>query len=213
MKRKWAAMGAGAFGCVAAFAAAAFAEGPATTVRIEEDWVLQVHEADPDTSSPQVTTQMFPHTGQSGTYALFCLNYQEIPEFHPGGLELQLWGGEEVLDVDSHNAYELSAAEETVRWTKSLAIQDGRLSIQIKNGESDSFGPFGGGNFKVSHPTSLTNLDGYRVEDSVEYSGVPLGANRVVSLKIVEVRYFKSDDSVSTDSTERVVYEHSEGSE
>lgn len=213
MKRKWFAMCASAVGCVGALAAAAAAKDPATTVRVEEDWVLQVHEADPDTSSPQVTTQMFPNAGQTGTYALFCLNYQEIPEFHPGGLELQLWGGEEVLDVDSHNAYELSAAEETVRWTQSLAIQDGQLSIQIKNGESDSFGAFGGGSFKVSHPTGLTNLDGYRVEDSVEYSGVPLGANRVVWLKIVEVRFFKSDGSVSTDSTERMVYEHSESAE
>lgn len=190
-----------------AFATSSFADDPVATVRVEEDWVLEVHEADPDTSSPQIVTQMTPNPTNGAAFALFCLNYHEVPDFVPGGMEIQLWGDQEVLDVDALDSYELSQAQETVKWTQSLKVDSGGLTIRVKNGESDSFGNFGGESFQVSHSTSLSNLDEYSVDDSVNNSGISLGANRVRVLKIVEVRRYKSDGSVVTDSAEHVVYQ------
>lgn len=182
-------------------------DDPVRTVRVEEDWVLEVHDADPDTSSPQIATQMMPDGSREDIFALFCLNFHEVPYFTPGGMEIQLWEGEEVIDVDAHDSYELSENEETLRWTQSLQIDSGRLEVQVRNGESVSFGSFGDDSFEVSHETSFENLDSYSVEDTVANSGVSLGANRVRLLKIVEVRSFKSDGTVVTDTTPRVVYQ------
>ena len=57
--------------------------------------------------------------------------------------------------------------------------------------------------------SSLTNLNAYNPQVSVDESGVAYGANLVQSLKLVRVRKYMSDGTIQTDSTSRVVYENS----
>ena len=57
--------------------------------------------------------------------------------------------------------------------------------------------------------SSLTNLNAYDPQVSVDESGVAYGANLVQSLKLVRVRKYMSDGTVRTDSTSRVAYENS----
>lgn len=54
--------------------------------------------------------------------------------------------------------------------------------------------------------STLTNLNSYDPQVSVDESGVTYGANLVQSLTLVRVRRYMSDGTVQTDSNPRVVY-------
>lgn len=203
----WAIIASGLF-CTSPLSA----QSTATIVRVEEDWSVQINLPDANTSSPQIATQMNPHVDYPNTYALYCLNYKEIPTFFGGGMEIQLWEGNQVLDVDAYSAYEISTENETILWTQAMEIKDGKMSFSVTNGSSQSFGQFGGESFKVTQSTVLVDLGNYSVQDSIDNSGIVFGANRVQSLKIVEVRYIKSDGTVVTDSQAKIVYDASVGS-
>jgi hypothetical protein len=178
-------------------------------VRIEQDWVLTVAAPDADTASPQVATQMnLDVYGES--FAIFAINFQQVPSFWPGGMEIQLWDGSEVIDVDAFAAYELSQDQESIRWTQVLEIKEGRVRFFIKEGSSTSFGEFGTTSFSVDRPTSLQNLDQFKVEDTLKNSGVLLGANRVKKLSLVESRYFDAQNNLRRDQEEKVIVEQEE---
>ncbi len=182
---------------------------PATigpVVRIEQDWELIVNEPDDDTASPQVATQMnLDASGES--FAIFAINFQQVPSFWPGGLEIQLWDGEEVIDVDAFAAYELSQIDESIRWTQVLEIKEGKIRFYVKDGNSESFGSFGGTSFSVDRPTSIANLDQFQVEDTLKNSGVLLGANRVKRLVLKETRFFDDQNQSRKDDIEKVLVE------
>jgi hypothetical protein len=175
-------------------------------VRIEQDWELIVNEPDDDTASPQVATQMnLDASGES--FAIFAINFQQVPSFWPGGMEIQLWDGEEVIDVDAFAAYELSQINESIRWTQVLEIKDGKIRFYVKDGNSESFGSFGGTSFAVDRPTNLANLDQFQVEDTLKNSGVLLGANRVNRLVLKETRFFDDQNQSKKDDVEKVLVE------
>ena len=180
--------------------------GP-VVLAVEEDWVLALGAPDVNTGSPQVATQMNPDASENSSYAIFCLNYQEIPRFVEGGIEIQLWYKEWVIDVDGNSGYKLALENETLSWTQVLKVESGQLSFTVKDGHSSTYGSFGDASFKVAHATLRTNLNAYDSQASVTNSGVSLGANRVKSLKLKTVRKYMSDGSVVTDNNIKVAYE------
>lgn len=177
-------------------------------VRVEEDWKMVLDVPDPVTVAPQVTCVISPAANLDSLYAAFTLNHRGLPDFIPGGLQLQVWNNEMPLVVrDSPDVSVLSYDGETITWTQAMELNDGSLTFKIVNGHSATWGEFGDqGNLKVSVNSSLTNLNNYNPTVSVKNSGIGFAANRVYSLVLLRVRLITSTGAVIEDNTERVVH-------
>lgn len=181
-------------------------------VRIEEDWELVIDEPDVASNAPQVTTVLSPFADLGGYYVALELNYQSQPQYAPGGVHLQLWQGQQFVStrkfpVDAR----LGTASETITWTQAVEATEGTLTFEITDGESQTWGAFGGeGYLKVTLPGYACNLDGYRPEVSTGNSGVGFAKNRVVSLTLKRVRATASTGVVVEDDTARVVFQREE---
>jgi len=176
-------------------------------VRVEEDWELVVSAPDLEHAGPQITCVISPTAQLDGVYSVLEINQQTLPEYAPGGLQLQLWEGETPLS-DGHfpNCALLAYPGETITWTQCMQLRDGLLQFEVLNGRSLSWGDFGGqGYLKTTVQSSLEDLNAYQPQVSVANSGVPYGGNRVESLVLKRVRYYTADGRVFEDSTPRVV--------
>jgi hypothetical protein len=192
---------AAALATVAGLWLAASPAGAQHVVRVEEDWVLTLTEPDSYTSSPQVTVQMNPDSTNEYNFAVFCVNFQEIPDFEEGGLEIQLWEGDVNTRVRGSDEMKLACDGEVITWTQYLKVDNGKLYFGIQEGVSLSYGAFGGDLFKVRSSGSYSSLDSYTTQDSVDNSGATYGANRIEHLQIVQVRKYFSDGTVQVDGS------------
>lgn len=176
---------------------------------VEEDWELVINEPDAENAAPQVTCLMAPVDNADGVYSLMEVNHASLPDFSAGGLQLQVWSGEDWLTLRDHADFTLNYSGETVTWTRRMSLNAGKLNFSVINGNSDSWGTFGGTGFiKLSINSLLPELNLYNPEISKAQSGVSFGAQRVTSLKIKRVRYYGFDGSLlHTDNTERVVHQ------
>jgi hypothetical protein len=185
------------------------ATDPAAIVAIEEDWEMVLGEPRPEVDAPQVTC-MFSPVGDVGSWhAVFELNHRSLSEFSAGGLQFQLWNGDEAGTVRSARTGALLEREgETVRWTQKLSVADGRLVFEVINGSSSTWGNFGDpGHFRLSVPTTLTDLSGYSPAVSVANSRIGYAENRVESLILKRVRAFPAVGDPVVDNTPRVVHQ------
>ncbi|NLX97083.1 MAG: hypothetical protein GXY83_12985 [Rhodopirellula sp.] len=196
-------------GLVLAAPLVAMAETPLpSVVRVEEDWELVVGAPDHYTDAPQVTCAISPLGTIESIHATFDLNHQSQPEFTAGGLQLQLWEGEVAIDYRGYpNPAVLRQDDETVCWTQRMELSGGQLQFEIVNGNSVTWGQFGGqGYLKSVTPTNLENFNGYRPSVSVDNSGVGYAGNRVRSLTLKAVRVYTDTGDVFTDSAIKTVY-------
>jgi hypothetical protein len=178
--------------------------GPATVVRVEEDWQLVVCQPNPQVASPQVATQM-KRSPDAGRFCNLHLNACDLPSLSLGGMQLQVWNDSTNLanKTGANNAI-LNTPNEVITWTQYLKQDAGQLKFGISAAASDTWGDFSG--LEVTAPGASISLDSYSADYSVKNSGVTFGANRVASFKLVAVRLYYSNGTVATDSTERVVY-------
>lgn len=176
---------------------------------VEEDWELVVDDPDPNSSGPQVTCSIAPHSADDSLYAAFELNHRTLPEFERGGMQLQVWGGSYNLDNNPNPQHEImQTAGERVTWTMAMTLSGGNLTFEVKNGHSTTWGAFGGqGYLRSSQPCDFDNLNAYSAEDTIENSGVGFASNRVESLTLKCVRYYLSNGDVITDDSPRVVHQ------
>jgi hypothetical protein len=183
---------------LAALALAAWMTSPGYAIEIvavEEHWELSVGEPDAASSSPQVSMVMSPTGNLDGAYFVFTLNHHSVPEWIPGGLQVQYWNGEEIVEskVGPQEAT-LNNTDEVVTWVQRTELNDGNLVFEIQSGSSDSWGTFGGaGHLKFSVASSLTNLNGYRPALSIEGSGISYAGNRVKHLVLQRLRWIDSN--------------------
>lgn len=174
-------------------------------VRVEQDWQLVLGTPDSDNDSPQVVCVISPVAGVQSHYAAFELNQQSLPEFHAGGLQLQVWNGETTLtERNAADGVRLEQEGETIQWTQSMELRDGSLTFEVSNGTSVTWGAFGGLQAAVS--TTLGNLNGYDPAVSVRNSGAGFASNRVQSLVIRRTRFVMADGQIIADDTQRTVY-------
>jgi hypothetical protein len=166
-------------------------------VSIEEHWELNLGEPDAASSSPQVSMVMSPTGHLDGSFFVFTLNHQSAPEWTPGGMQVQFWNGEEILDskVGSHEE-PLHHADEVVTWVQRTSVEDGEVTFENISGQSDSWGAFGGDELKFTVATELANLNGYRPAISLEESGVAFAGNRVRSLTLRKLRWTDAEGHV-----------------
>ena len=184
-----------------------WAQTPNVT-RVEEDWELVVGVPSPTSDAPQVTCVISPVGNVGSLHATFMVNHHDAPTFAEGGLELQVWNGQDLLVSNRYpNQSVMTTTGETVRWTQSMKIGPEGLVFEILGGNSTTWDNFGGeGNLKITVPTSLENLNGFNPEVSLEHSDVGYAANRVQSLVLKSVRAYAGDELVAEDTTPRVVH-------
>ncbi len=182
---------------------------PVPITKVEEDWELVLNEPSPDVAAPQITCVISPFNNLDSVYATLELNHASLPEFSAGGLQLQVWSGEDWLTVRDYADTTLSNVGETVTWTRRMSLGGGKLTFQTTNGSSTSWGAFGGsGTFKLSINSLITDLNGYNPDVSQSQSGIGYGSQRVQSLVLKRVRYYDAlGNQVAEDTTERVVHD------
>jgi hypothetical protein len=181
-------------------------------VRVEEDWKMLLGDPEPQSVAPQVTCVISPVANVDSLYAAFTLNHRGLPNFNPGGLQLQVWDNETPLSIkNSANTSILSKSGEPVTWTQSMELKDGALTFEILNGNSATWGEFGGnGELKASVNTALPNLNNYSPDVSVKNSSIGFASNRVQSLVLNRVRLITSTGKIIEDKTVRIVYPQQE---
>jgi len=166
-------------------------------VSVEEHWELKVSQPDADRSAPQITMVMSPKNGLDGEHILLTLNHATDPDYAAGGIQLQVWDGEE--HVESHSEQDgeaLNHDDETITWVQRVSLNDGQLTFQIVNGQSESWGSFGGDSLSHSMSTTLGNLNSYRPGVSISESQVSYAENRVVSLVLTKLVWVTEDGEV-----------------
>jgi hypothetical protein len=178
-------------------------------VRVEEDWVLEVANPEAEQSAPQIITAMSSTNQLADVHALFEMNHRTLPSYYNGGMALQLWSGDTNLDVRVHpNTSLMSQPNETVYYTVRMQLVGGKVEFEVRNGSSSTWNNFGIYDwFKVSAPTTQTQLSLYSPQVSVDNSRVSFAKHRVKRFGILRVRYYThGGELVSTDSTERMVH-------
>jgi hypothetical protein len=201
------------FGLLLTFAAA-LASGPAATFalaadpvwQVEEHWELIIAEPDTGTAGPQISCTISPRGNLTGQYATFDLNHRASPTFAAGGVHLHSWNNENrVSSVSRHGGVLLATRGETITWKTIMTIQSGVLTIDIDDGSSTTWGAFGQ-SLISSVVTTIPNLDEYSPAISADNSGIGYASNRVTSLKLKKVKYFRASGATSEDNTVRVVH-------
>jgi hypothetical protein len=178
-------------------------------VRVEEDWELVLGEPDVNVCAPQIATTMSPYSDITSTFFTFEVNHRSAPYWTPGGLTIHQWSGElRQQSFDRADRSVMNTASETVTWTQVLNAGNGQLTFQVKNGTSSTWGPFGYSNmFKLQANWSSGNINNYTPDVSVSQSGVAYAGNRVLSLKLKEIRLTLDDGTTLTDNTVRVAHQ------
>jgi len=167
--------------------------------RVEEVWEARIDEPDEDLAAPHITTTFSPTGHGEGQYAIVNINHVTLEHFQQGGVQIQVWNGEQPITHDRvpwHNV--LSTPNELVTWTQSMTHLGNKVVYQIIDGHSTTWGSFGGQGFLTADvaPT-VDTLNGYDPTYSLQTSGVPYAANRVNSLKLKTVRVFTSDGNTT----------------
>jgi len=180
--------------CGLAWCVAAPALAQSQIVQIEEHWELAIGEPDSPVSAPQVTMVMSPYADLDGQYFVFTINHRSVPNYEPGGLQVQLWNGDEPVDAESFSADPLDQTNDVVRWVQRLKVENGTLSFEVVDGSSNSWGSFGGeGGLAFSTATSLESLNDYRPAISLGESQVGYAGNRVQRLLLKKLVWTTDD--------------------
>lgn len=166
-------------------------------ISVEEHWELRVSQPDTDRSAPQTTMVMSPTSDISGLHFLVTLNHATVPEYSAGGVQVQQWNGEDLIQSRSdHSGATLDEFEEVITWTQRISLQDGHLTFQVSDGHSHTWGDFGGDDLKVSAASSLTGLNSYRPGTSLTESQVNYAENRVEALTLTKLVWVTEDGQV-----------------
>jgi hypothetical protein len=175
--------------------------------QVEEDWQVVIASPNPDEVGPQITTCMSPVADGSAPFVALDMNYRDVQTFQPGGLQLNVYSSGNVLDSSTQGSALCQTANETITWTQRMSIASGQVTYTIVNGQSTTWGQFGqnAGLDPVNFPASVTWLDSYSPDVSVAKSGAGWQSNRVGSMTLLRVRYYRNGQLLSTDNTSRSV--------
>jgi len=176
-------------------------------VSVEEDWELVISEPDANSTAPQVSCVISPHGNTTGLYSVLELNHRSQPDYNSGGMQLQVWNGEGLVETRNHNSNQaLNTNGESILWTQRMAIENGNFVWTVANGSSATWGDFGGTALQIKVTSPNASLNTYSPQHSQSQSGISFAGNRVQSLKLKRVRYYSATGLISEDATERVVY-------
>lgn len=181
--------------------ARASAQTPTGVARVEEDWQLAIDQPDINNDGPQVTCVISPQTVDA-VYAAFDINFHSQPDYQAGGLQMHVWDPNDPIKTYNFPATGvIQQTNETVTWTQRMSLAGGVLVFQVLNGNSQTWGSFGGSSSWIAVNTSLSDLDGYDSNESLDNSGVSYAGNRVQSLTLVAVRWYDSHGNLLQQNT------------
>jgi hypothetical protein len=174
----------------------------ADVARVEEDWQLVVNQPDAGLNGPQVTCVISPSTSDQG-YCAFDINYRTQPNYSAGGLQMHVWNPYAPIVVSNFPASAvMQTADETVTWTQTMSLSEGVLTFLVVDGQSTTWGTFGGTNDEsVSVNTTANNLNNYDPNVSLDNSGVSFASNLVTSLTLTAVRWYAADGTLIQEVT------------
>jgi hypothetical protein len=176
-------------------------------VRVEEDWELVLTEPSDAKTCPQFETAMSPHGHADADYARVTWNYREFDRFRGSGLQVQAWFGDQLQWHRSVSEHDLSNTAEGIIWTQAMETDGTTAVFRIINGQSTTWGSFGGNETAVQLANSVANLNGYATGISTANCQISYGLNRVSLLRIKEVRRYRADgELISVDSEPKVLY-------
>ena len=171
-------------------------------IRVEEDWKLVVREPDAERGLPQFVNVISPIGSVGIRFGVFELNCRSEPDYAAGGLQIQSWFGNSL--THQHNSPKqatLFKPGEVIEYTVAMYLQDGKLQYEIINGESETWGSFGGqGYLKITENTRLTNLALYDPSISLANSRLLGGAHRMECAHLKAVRRFRADGTSTTEA-------------
>ncbi len=175
--------------------------------RIEEDWELVLNTPDLSFPAPQIVVAMKPGI-TSRKQALFLINHHDTPQFNAGGGQIQVWDGDVLKSYKSFAGPTLIRVGERVTWTQYMERSGGKFQFGLSRVEGDAWGvntaaDLGG---PVSFADSKTIFDVYSSDNSVEDAAITFGADRVASLKLVEVRKYLAVGGVVETEGSRTIY-------
>ncbi|HUG92720.1 MAG TPA: hypothetical protein VML55_17905 [Planctomycetaceae bacterium] len=191
------------------WAAGAAHAGPAAYT-IEEDWVVEIGTPDAAGSAPQIVTAMSSTLQLADVHAVFEINHTSLPSFTPGGLQLQVWSGDDLLVYkNSSKTGTLNTLNEVITFKQVMKLSSGKVEFTINSGASTTWGTFGtSGILKASLDTTQVDLSNYSPDVSVQNSYVGFAKHRVKKLALKEVRYYdKFGNLIQHDTTERIVHQ------
>ena len=183
---------------------------PTGVVRVEEDWEIVVKDPSPATDSLQITIVFGPADPESKTHAVFELNHSTQPSYLKGGMQLQVWWGESLVDYrNQHHPSDLYVPNETITFTTATSTGNNKITMEVLNGQSQSFGAFGGESYlRAAVQLHRANLDGFDPDYSLRHSGCGWGKNRLQKLSRKSIRYYYANGSLAKeDKTESVIHQ------
>src|SRR5690606_17770122 len=131
------------------------------------------------------------------------------PKFRKGGMQLQCWRGEQLLNYrGQQRPVKLNKDEETISFTTVTEAGNDTITLAITNGRSKSFGQFGGNsNLRIVLKVSGANLDSFDGQYSILHSRCEWGNQEVPALCRTAIRYFNAAGLlIAEDTTEQVVH-------
>jgi hypothetical protein len=187
--------------------AGSLASAQGNLIAVEEDWELVLTEPDPEVVAPQVTCIMSPNNNLNDTYFAFEINHLTGPTFSPGGLHIHRYSGDWRLGTWSRDDRSvITTNNDTIRWTQSLRVAFGRLTFEVQDGTSGTWGNFGFGHFELDMGWGVPHINSYSPDVSLANSGIGYASNRVSSLKITRIKKTYDNLNTVTDNTERVLF-------
>lgn len=158
-------------------------------ISVTEEWEMKLGEPNLEENGPQVLMVMSPNNHLDDTYFGFSLNFRQWPSYSPGGLQVQRFDGEVVQDFScAAGQQQIESNNETIRWKQQLKLENGSLEFQVLDGQSTSWGSFGGnGSLRLTQSTGMQSLSNYTPLLSTGESGVGFAGNRVQSLRLLKV--------------------------
>ena len=177
------------------------------TTRIEEDWYVKIGTPDPDSDSPQITSVIAPSWTLAGKYVVFDMNCATQPGFVSGGVQLQLWQDDAIIQSRSNANWDsLHIVNEEIRYTSAMSVVDGKMVFEILNGTSETWGNFGTGELKLEVDSWRPHLNQYSTDFTVYNSRIGFASHRVRRFTLERVRYFTAHGLRTTDDTPRVLH-------
>lgn len=179
---------------VGAMATNAAAQVTTTPIfQVQEDWQLVVNAPDSALDAPQITTVISPDNMVTA-YCAFDINFHSQPSYSAGGLQMHIWDpATPIIYSNLQHSGNLVNSGETITWTTQMSLdQSGNLSFHVLNGQSVTWGKFGGTGYStVTYSgTTLANLNGYDPSVTLNNSGVGFASNLVTNLTLLAARAY-----------------------
>jgi hypothetical protein len=183
---------------------------PAGAVRVEEDWEIIIKEPSPATDSPQLSVVFGPSDPETKTHAVFELNHATQPSYLKGGMQLQCWWGEELVDYrNQHHPSDLHVNNEKITFTTATQTGNNKILMEVLRGNSTSFGAFGGDtSLRAQVNLAKADLSDFDSNYSLQHSGCGWGKNRVAKFSRKAIRYYDKNGALAAqNTTERVIHQ------